>query len=265
MILALVTALLAGLATSIGGWLATYRKVQERGMLAMSLAFAAGAMLFVSLVELLPMGADMLGAAGNPQGFALVAAAFVAGMVLVALIDRFLPHSFNPSHVEGREDELSAADKKDNRRLLRSGMLVAVVLALHNFPEGASTFIATYHDISVGLTLAVAIAIHNIPEGIAVAAPVYAATKSRRKAIWWASASGLTEPLGALVAALLVAYVVPPAVFGLLFGVVAGMMAFLAFDELIPAARRYQTRRHQSTYGLLLGMAAVALSMVLLS
>ena len=128
-----------------------------------------------------------------------------------------------------------------------------------------STFVASYQDIQVGLTLALAIAVHNIPEGIAVAAPVYAATRSRKQAVWWATLSGLTEPLGAIVAALLIAWVLPPALFGVFFGFVAGMMVFIAVDELLPAAQRYQTDKHQSIYGLLAGMAMVAVSLLLLA
>lgn len=138
------------------------------------------------------------------------------------------------------------------------------MLALHNFPEGISTFLAAYENTGVGLTLAFAIAIHNIPEGIAVAAPVFAATKSRKKAFWWATLSGLAEPLGALFAAALIATIIPPGLTGFIFAFVAGMMVFVAIDELLPAGCRYQTKNHQVTYGLISGMATVAASLLIL-
>jgi ZIP family zinc transporter len=267
MITALLISLFAGLATCIGGLLATHKKMLDRSALAVSLSFAAGAMLFVSFVELLPHGLSMVHSGGHtgttPMDWAIYGAFFV-GIGTVLLIDRLLPHSFNPSEHEGSEDKLSMHDKRHNKRLLRSGLLVAFVLALHNFPEGMSTFFASYHDITVGITLAVAIAIHNIPEGIAVAAPVYAATKSRKKAFWWATISGIAEPVGALVGALLIQSVVPAGMTGVLFGFVAGMMVFVAVDELLPAARRYQTKGHQVVYGLVAGFAVVALSLLLL-
>lgn len=264
MILALLLSLLAGLATSIGGALALHKRFLERPFLAVALAFAAGAMLFVSFVEIIPLGFDALSKNYDAkQASWIVYAAFFAGIALVALIDNLLPKSLNPSEIEGKEDDLSSSDKKVNKRLLRSGMLVAVVLALHNFPEGMSTFFATYQDVSAGIVLAIAIAIHNIPEGIAVAAPVYAATKSRKKAFWWATASGLAEPLGALVAFGLVSIFVPPELFGIMFGLIAGMMVFIAIDELLPGARRYQTDKHQVVYGLLGGMVVVALSLLI--
>lgn len=264
MLVALIFALLAGLATSIGGLLALHKKVLERPTMAVAMAMAAGAMLFVSFVEMLPLGVSSLNDKFEPiTAQSMVFGMFFVGMLLVALIDRLLPKSLNPSEIEGKEDELTGSDKRANKRLIRSGLLVAVVLALHNFPEGASTFFATYQDIGAGVTLAIAIAIHNIPEGIAVAAPVYAATKNRRKALWWATASGLAEPLGALVAFGLVNYFVPDEFLGLTFGLIAGMMVFVAIDELLPAARRYQTDKHQVVYGLLFGMAVVALSLIL--
>ncbi len=265
MILALVLSLFAGLATSIGGALALNKRFLERPFLAVALAFAAGAMLFVSFIEIIPLGIIALSENyDTKQASWIVYAAFFAGIALVALIDSLLPKSLNPSEIEGKEDDLSSSDKKVNKRLLRSGMLVAIVLALHNFPEGMSTFFATYQDISAGVVLAIAIAIHNIPEGIAVAAPVYAATKSRKKAFWWATASGLAEPLGALVAFGLVSAFVPPELFGIMFGLIAGMMVFIAIDELLPGARRYQTDKHQVVYGLLAGMVVVALSLLLI-
>lgn len=265
MLFALILSALAGLATSIGGWMSTHRRVRERGVLAVGLGFAAGAMIFVSFAEMIPLGIDAMNEAGSDYAIWLVYGAFFVGMALVALIDRVLPHGFNPSHVEGRENELSSADKKENRRLMRSGLMIAVVLALHNFPEGMSTFFATYQDISVGIALAIAIAIHNIPEGIAVAAPVYAATKNRKKAIRWATLSGLAEPLGAAVAILLISFVIPSKLFGLIFGLVAGMMVFLSLDELLPASQRYANRSHHVVYSVGAGMLAVALSVVLVT
>ena len=264
MVTALLISLLAGLATSVGGVMALHGRVLHRSWLAVALAFASGAMLLVSLVELLPLGIAALDEQFDPlPAAALGFGSFFVGIALVLAIDRFLPSALNPNEIEGREGELSSTEGAQTARLLRSGLLVAVVLALHNFPEGMATFFTSYSNLEVGVPLAVAIAIHNIPEGIAVAAPVFAATQSRGKALWWATASGLTEPLGGALAAALVAFVIPPAFFGIFYGLVAGMMVFLALDELLPGAWRYQTDKHQTVYGMLAGMAVVALSLVL--
>jgi len=264
MLQALIVSLLAGLATSIGGLLAMNRRTLEREYLAVSLAFAAGAMLLVSFMEILPLGVDAMRESWSEQAAqAIVYLAFFGGIGLVLAIDQFLPSSLNPSEIEGREAALTERDASQNVRLLRSGLLVGLVLGLHNFPEGMATFFTTYQEPSIGITLAVAIAIHNVPEGIAVAAPVFAATQSRRKALWWATLSGLTEPMGGLVAAALLAWVVPATFFGVFYGVVAGMMVFLALDELLPGSWRYNTANHQTIYGMLSGLAIVAVSLVL--
>lgn len=265
MVLAFLLTLLAGMATAIGAGLALHRKLLQRGPLAVALAGAAGAMLLVSFVELLPVGVASL-----EEPFGATAAqwwvygAFFIGMLLVGLIDTLLPKSINPSEIEGREEAVTVKETKERTQLLRSGVLVALVLALHNFPEGMATFFGALQDPKVGATLALAIMIHNIPEGVAVAAPIYAATKSRKKAFWWATASGVAEPAGALIGFAIISLVLPYEYFGIIFGLVAGMMVFIAIDELLPAAMRYQTKAHQSIYGLTAGMAIVAVSLLLL-
>lgn len=260
MLTAFIVTLIAGLATAIGGILATHPRMKERAFIAVSLAFAAGAMVFVSLVQVIPTGVALLEEVTDTKNAMwAVYAAFFVGILLVLIIDRILPKSLNPNEIQGVEKST-----KINKRLLRSGLLVACVLALHNFPEGMSTFVASYQDLSLGIILAVAIAVHNIPEGIAVAAPIYVATGSRGKAFKWALISGLTEPLGALLAIGLIALAFPTDIFGVLFGLVAGMMVFISLDELLPAARRYQTKPHQSIYGMFGGMLVVAVSVLLM-
>ncbi|SNU02057.1 zinc transporter, ZIP family [Ruaniaceae bacterium KH17] len=264
MVLALMVSLLAGLATSIGGALVLNEKTLQRNFLAVALAFAAGAMIIISLIQIIPLGISYMSEITSERNSMLIVwLSFFAGIALVMVIDRVLPDVLNPNEMEGRERSLTVGDTHSTQKLMRSGMLVALVLGLHNFPEGMATFFTTYQDATVGITLAVAIAIHNVPEGIAVAAPVYAATGSKRKAFWWATFSGMTEPLGGLFAAAVVSWVVPAEFFGIFYGTVAGMMVFLALDELLPGAWRYQTDKHQTIYGMLGGMAIMALSFIL--
>ncbi len=265
MVLALVVSLLAGLATSLGGMLALRGPHPSRASLAVALAFAAGAMVLISLVQIIPLGIEYMQSTGATErgSFTVVWVSFFVGIGLVLAIDRFLPEPLNPGEMTGAEVDITLEDARITRNVMRSGVLTAAVLALHNFPEGMATFFTTYQDPQVGLTLAIAIAIHNVPEGIAVAAPVYAATGSKQKAFWWATLSGLTEPLGGLFAALMVGFVIPPQFFGIFYGMVAGMMVFLALDELLPGSWRYQTDKHQTIYGMVGGMAVMALSLVL--
>ncbi|MEL4503817.1 zinc transporter ZupT [Luteococcus sp. H138] len=263
MVLALLISLLAGLATCVGGAMAVRNRSPQREYLAVALAFAAGAMLLISLVQIVPLGVDYLRQTGTSERGAMMVvwAAFFVGIAAVLGIDRLLPSALNPNEQEGAE--LSSSSITATQQVMRSALLAALVLALHNFPEGMATFFTSYQDQQVGLTLATAIAIHNIPEGIAVAAPVYAATKSRSKAFWWATVSGLTEPLGGLIGAALVSWVVPPAFFGIFYGIVGGMMVFLAVDELLPGSWRYATDKHQTIYGMIAGMAVMVASFIL--
>ena len=144
------------------------------------------------------------------------------------------------------------------------GMLSALAIAIHNFPEGLATFAAVLNDPAVGISIAVAIAIHNIPEGIAVSVPVFYATGSRKKAFWLSFLSGLSEPLGALIGFFLLQAVFTPLVFGFVFAGVGGIMVFISIDELFPAAREYG-HGHLAIYGLVVGMAVMAVSLLLLA
>ncbi|CAM9743582.1 unnamed protein product [Ectocarpus sp. 6 AP-2014] len=151
----------------------------------------------------------------------------------------------------------------DNEKLVRMGLLTAVAIGIHNFPEGLATFVAALSDPSVGLALAVAIGIHNIPEGLCVAIPVYYATGNRWKAFGWALLSGVSEPIGAGLGWLILKDIMSELVYGLLFGVVAGMMVNITIHELIPTAVRYDPTDKVTTNSIIAGMAIMALSLTL--
>lgn len=151
----------------------------------------------------------------------------------------------------------------DNEKLVRMGVLTALAIGIHNFPEGLATFVATLSDPSVGFALAVAIAIHNIPEGLCVAIPVYYATGNRWKAFGWALLSGVSEPIGAGLGWLVLKDIMSELVYGVLFGVVAGMMVNITIHELIPTAVRYDPADKVTTNSIIAGMAIMALSLTL--
>jgi ZIP family zinc transporter len=148
------------------------------------------------------------------------------------------------------------------RQLYRTGILLAIVLAIHNFPEGIATFVSTLQSPSLGVAIAFAIAIHNIPEGVAVAVPIFYATGSRHKAFFYSFLSGLAEPLGALLAFVVLMPFFSPVVLAVLFAIVAGIMIFISLDELLPAAREYG-HHHLAIYGLIGGMAVMAFSLLI--
>jgi ZIP family zinc transporter len=145
---------------------------------------------------------------------------------------------------------------------MKMGLFTALAIAIHNFPEGLATFTAALDDPALGIAIAVAIAVHNIPEGIAVSVPIYYATGNKKKAFMHSFLSGLAEPVGALIGYLILMPFMTPTVFGILFAGVAGIMVFISLDELLPSAREYG-EHHLSIYGLIAGMAVMAVSLLL--
>jgi ZIP family zinc transporter len=157
----------------------------------------------------------------------------------------------------------TARSTLEDRKLHRTGVLAALALAGHNFPEGAATFVGALADPAVGIALATAIAIHNIPEGICVATTLYWSTGSRWKAFGWAVLSGVAEPVGALIVWLALQGTLSDVVYAVIFGLVAGMMIYISVKELLPTARRYDPEDKVTSTMVFLGMAVMALSLVL--
>ena len=265
----LLTAL-AGLCTGVGSVLAFFTHRTNRSFLAVSMGFSAGVMLYVSMVEILPKGRIALAAEwGDKAGSWAAVLAFFGGMFLIALIDKLIPAPENP-HEQHDVEEVDAygpdrprkrQDRDVSARMLRMGLLTALAIGIHNFPEGMATFVVALREPAMGAAIAVAIALHNIPEGIAVSVPIFYATGSRRRAFVYSFLSGVAEPVGALVGVFLIRYM-GDAVFGLLFALVAGIMVFISLDQLLPTAEKHG-EHHLCTYGLLAGMALMALSLLL--
>lgn len=258
--------LFAGLSTGIGGLLSIITKQTSKKFLSAALGFSGGVMIYVSFAEIMvKANASLSDALGETSGAWATALAFFGGIMLILIIDRIIPSAENPHEPPVIEDANDSPEKKakySEKKLMRMGLLTALAIAIHNFPEGLATFSAALYDPAVGISIAVAIAIHNIPEGIAVAVPIKAATGSRGKALLHSFLSGLAEPIGALVGYFLLMQFFSPLTFGILFAAVAGIMVFISLDELIPTAREYDTG-HTSIYGVIAGMAVMAISLLL--
>jgi ZIP family zinc transporter len=245
---ALALTTVAGLSTIIGSLLGIFVKKPGPRFMALTLGFAGGVMILVSFVELLQGGIEAV-------GFGPAHMAFFAGMAAMFLVDFLIPHEYLAEHHRTEGDGKGA--------LMRTGLLVALGLGIHNFPEGMATFAGALQDLSLGVAIAAAIALHNIPEGLAVSAPIYAATGSRRQAFLWSALSGVAEPVGAAVAALFLLPFLTDALLGLVLAAVAGIMVFISLDELVPVARSYG-QEHLSILGVGLGMAVMAASLWML-
>jgi ZIP family zinc transporter len=250
----------AGLSTGVGSVLGLLSKEFNPRLLSLALSFSAGVMIFVSFVEIFPKArASMEAALGAQLGYATAVLAFFVGIGVVALIDLLLPQ-------HGLQPRVSDSDGRPMGRpeLMRTGLFTALAIAIHNFPEGLATFVGAIANPRLGVGIALAIAIHNIPEGLAISAPLYYATGNRRQAFALSFASGLAEPLGALVGYALLRHVFNDVVFGMVFASVAGIMVYICFDELLPAARRHGAHQLMIA-GVMAGMAVMSVSLVLLS
>jgi ZIP family zinc transporter len=253
----------AGLATGIGSAIAFFAHRTNTRFLSLALGFSAGVMIYVSFVEILSKARLALALeVGERTGAWIAVLAFFAGIALAAGIDRLVPAYENPHETRRVEDLQSRIGDAQNHRLMRMGVFSAVAIGVHNFPEGLATFVAALNDPVLGSSIAIAISLHNIPEGIAVAVPVYYATGSRRKAFLYSFLSGLAEPIGAVVGYLLLLQFFSGTIQGVAFGLVAGIMVFISLDELLPTAREYG-EHHLAAYGLIGGMGAMALSLLL--
>lgn len=259
-LLAFGLTLIAGLSTGIGSAIAFFAKSTNKKFLSISLGFSAGVMIYVSMIEIYFKAQDSLSSAlGNKFGAIVTVISFFGGMFLIGIIDKLIPEKNNPHEIHTLDDQQS--EEVNKNKLMRTGVFTALTIAIHNFPEGLATFVSALQEPSLAIPIVVAIAIHNIPEGIAVSAPIYYATGNKKKAFLYSFLSGLSEPFGAVIGYLILMPLMNDITYGVLFGAVAGIMVFISFDELMPAAREYG-EHHLSIYGLIAGMIVMAVSLL---
>ena len=258
---ALGLTLLAGLSTGLGSLMAFFSKKFNPAFLCIALGLSAGVMIYVSFVEIFVEAKESLTLAfGEKTGYLVTVAAFFAGILIIALIDKLVPSYENPHELKNIDS--ASYDDGQEKKLLRMGMFSALAIAIHNFPEGLATFMSALKDPTLGVSITVAIAIHNIPEGIAVSVPIFYATKSRKKAFWLSALSGLAEPVGVLLGFFLLKSFINDTTLGLVFAGVAGIMVYISLDELLPTAEEYG-KHHIAIAGLIAGMGVMAGSLLL--
>lgn len=261
---ALGLTILAGLSTGIGGLFVYLFQRTNAKLLSIALGFSAGVMIYVSFVEIFFESRELLIASmGETSGACANVMGFFGGVMFIAIIDRLVPAYKNPHETHRIEEANDACDFNSSSSLLRTGLLTALVVTIHNLPEGMATFISAVQEPYLGIAIAIAVAIHNVPEGISVAIPIYCATGNRKKAFLWSFLSGLAEPVGAIIAYLILMPFLNDIVFGVLFASIAGIMVFISLDELLPTAREYG-EHHLAIYGLITGMMVMALSLLII-
>ena len=252
--LAFLITLMSGLATGIGALIAFWGKKENTLFLSVSLGFSAGIMIYLSFMEILPVSIEM-------SSKKLTCLGFFIGAFVIGMIDKMIPNNENPHEFYHRQSDLKQLRTPYiHRHLLKTAIFTACAIAIHNFPEGFATFVSLLEQPQIGIGIAIAIAFHNIPEGIAVSVPIFYATSSRKKAFCYSFLSGLSEPLGALIGYLILRPFLSTAVMGITLSATAGIMIYIALDELLPTARRY-SQNHFVIFSVFFGMVVAAVGL----
>lgn len=224
-ILPFLLCLIAGLSTLLGS-LFIFIKGNKENIIKCSLAFASGVMLSVSIFDLIPESLTMFQSTSKNSIFLNIMVFIIIGLIIPLFIDKILPNKL---------DQTS--------KLYKLGIFTMVAIIIHNIPEGIATYISSETNIKLGISITIAIAMHNIPEGISIAMPVYYATKNKKKAIGLTFLSGMSEPLGAVLAFLFLKPVISNTIMGGLFAIIAGIMTYISIIELLPAALKYKEKK----------------------
>ena len=224
-ILPFLLCLIAGLSTLLGS-LFIFVKGNKENIIKCSLAFASGVMLSVSIFDLIPESLTMFQSISKNSIFLNIMFFIIIGLIIPLFIDKILPNKL---------DQTS--------KLYKLGIFTMIAIIIHNIPEGIATYISSETNIKLGITITIAIAMHNIPEGISIAMPVYYATKNKKKAIGLTFLSGMSEPLGAVLAFLFLKPIINNTIMGGLFAIIAGIMTYISIIELLPAALKYKEKK----------------------
>lgn len=246
---AFILSFLAGISTVIGALVIFFDKKKNNNIITVSLSFAAGVMICVSLTDLLPNCFKMiLNTSYVFPRIILTLIFMVIGIIISMLIDKYLPTEY---------------ENKDNNGLYKIGIISMVAIILHNIPEGIATFITSSSNIKLGITLTLAIALHNIPEGISIAVPIYHSTGNKFKSIIYALFSGMSEIIGSILAYLFLAPYINDHIMSALYAIIAGIMIHISVYELIPGAYKDSTLKKVLKY-FLIGAIVMVISHTLM-
>lgn len=241
----------AGMTTVIGGLFSFFIKRDNSKVLSLGLGFSAGALIYVSFMELLRDSERVLYSAFSEYvGSIILLICFFSGMIITALIDYFMPSYCG---IESFEKDNQPHSHKDMSKLYKAGIFLLIAISVHKLPEGFAIFLGAQNHIETALALAFAVSIHNIPEGVSIALPVYYATGSKLKAVGATFISGLVEPIGALLGLLLLGQFFNDITYAIMFAFTAGIMIYVSFDSLLPMSREYGDG-HFSIFGVGTGM-----------
>ena len=235
----------AGISTLLGGLVVYFKFKDKKSFIAFALSFSLSVMISLSIFELLPDSFITLSSRfGLLVGIIFTTVMFLIGKFLVTKINK----------------KLALLQNKDN--LYRVGLLSMIALMLHNFPEGIATFMASYNDLSAGISLGIAIMLHNIPEGISISVPIYYATGSKKRGVIYSLISGLAEPLGAILAFIVLKNYINEITIALVLVIVAGIMITISINEMLPEVNSYN-KKNISILGMIIGVILVIVNLLL--
>ncbi len=247
---AFLLSFLAGFSTLLGMIPILRKSKKKEIMISSSLAFASGVMICVSLTDLIPESYQFIqNTYRSFPALLFLLIFFSIGVLFSNFLDKFLK----------KNSSLKTKDFK----LYRVGIISMLAIIAHNLPEGIATFLSASNNTKLGLVLTIAIALHNIPEGISIAIPIFYSTNSRKKAFFYTLLSGLSEPLGALLAFLFLSPFITPLMMGFLLAIIAGIMIHISIYELFPESWSYHFPKRTFLF-FLLGIFFMYLSHVLL-
>lgn len=202
------------------------------------LSFAAGIMLAISFLELIPQSIGL-------SSVWLCCIGVLIGALFMYFIDKLIPHLHHTSY-------------RHNHKIKHMAILIFIGMFIHNFPEGMAIAMGGINNIGISLVIALSIAIHDIPEGICTAAPYYFATKKRLKAFMM-SASTIIPTLAGFGISYYLANFIPLYFVGFLIAFTAGLMIYISADELIPLSCGNHEKRfsHSTIFSLIIGILFV--------
>ena len=241
-----IISLLAGLSTTIGciPMFLNIKKINK--FITFSLAFSLSVMLSISIFDLIPSSLPYIANKGFIRCLITLISFFAIGFIIVNILNKLIER-----------------EKGSTNNLYKLGILSSIALIIHNFPEGILTFLSSYQDIQLGISICIAIAFHNIPEGISIALPIYYATGNRKKAFLMTLFSGLAEPLGAILAYVILKRFITNEMISIFLVLVAGIMTTLAIEKILPEALSYKEKKHLYL-GLFIGVVIVIFSIIIL-
>ena len=231
--------------TTIGGVCGAFLNIHTNKFISFILEVAAGLMTAVICFNLIPESMEYSEITGTITGV-------IIGVFVMVVCNEFVNKRFAKKY---NSNEISKS-KKNN--LLKTGIVIGLGLAIHNFPEGLA--IGTGFDVSneLGMSLAIAICIHDLPEGIVMAVPLKQGGYSKAKVIVYTAISGISTGVGALFGALIGS--ISHEIIGISLGFAAGAMMYIVSCEIIPESNAMYKGRFSkfgNILGLILGMMII--------